>query len=99
MLLEGVQLPAPEAPVGLEPLVQLLERLRPEGVQAPLGVRPDLDQPRLAEDPQVLGHAGLAEAEPGDQLVHRSLTLSQEVEDVTAVWLGEHLEGGHGQIL
>ena len=99
MPFEGVELAAPEAPVRLEPLVQLTERLGPEGVQAPLGVGPDLDQPRLPEDPQVLGHARLAEAKPGDQLVHRPLTLPQEVEDMTAVRLGEHLEGGHGGIV
>jgi hypothetical protein len=43
----------------------------------------------------VLRHAGLAEAEPADQLAHRPLALAKQVEDVAAVRLGEHLEGGH----
>ena len=99
MLFEGVELAAPEAPVGLEPVVQLRKWLGPEDVQAPLGIGSDLDQACLPEDPQVLGHPGLAEADPGDELVHRPLALPQEVEDVAAVWLGEHVEGGHGAIV
>jgi hypothetical protein len=39
-----------------------------------------------------LGHPRLTQAEPGHQLVHRPLALPQQVEDVPAVRLGEHLE-------
>lgn len=79
--------------------MQLVERLGAQGVQAPLGVDPDPDEPGLPQHPQVLRHAGLAEAEPADQLAHRPLALAKQVEDVAAVRLGEHLEGGHAPTL
>jgi hypothetical protein len=97
--LEGVEALAPERPVGLQPPVDLGQGLGLQGIEASLGIDADPDEPGVPQHPQVLGHAGLAEAEPGHQLVHRPLALPQEVEDVTAVRLSEHLEGGHGQTL
>jgi len=95
VLLEGIETIAPESPVGLEPLVELGEGLRAQGVQTSLAVDPDPDQAGFPQHPKVLRHAGLAEAEPEDQLVHRSLPVPQQVEDVASVRLGKHLEGGH----
>jgi hypothetical protein len=92
---EGVQALAPQRPIGLQPPVDLGQGLRAQRVEASLGVAPDPDEPRVPQHPQVLGHAGLAEPEAGHQLVHRPLALAQQVEDVAAVRLGEHLEGGH----
>jgi hypothetical protein len=90
--LEGVEALAPERSVGLQPPVDLGQGLRAQGVEASLGVDTDPDQPGVPQHPQVLGHPGLAEAEPGHQLVHRPLALPQQIEDVSAVRLGEHLE-------
>jgi hypothetical protein len=91
--LEGVEALAPERPIGLQPPVDLGQGLRAQGVEAPLGIDPDSDEPGVPQHPQVLGHAGLAEAEPGHQLVHRPLAVPQQVEDVTAMRLGEDREG------
>ena len=99
MPLEGVEALAPERPVGLQPPVDLGQGLGLQGVEASLGVDPDPDQPGLPQHPQVLRHAGLAEAEPADQLAHRPLALAKQVEDVAAVRVGEHLEGGHAPTL
>lgn len=95
MPLEGVEALAPERPVGLQPPVDLGQGLGLQGIEASLGVDADPDEPGVPQHPQVLGHARLAEPEPGHQLVHRPLALAQQVEDVAAVRLGEHLEGGH----
>jgi hypothetical protein len=45
----------------------------------------------------VLGHRGLAEVEPLDEIPHRTLGCPEEVENAPAVRLCEDLERGHGQ--
>jgi hypothetical protein len=92
---EGVEALAPELPVGLQPLLELVQGLRAQGVQAPLAIDPGPDEPGLPQHPKMLRDARLAEAEPEHELVHRPLALPQEVEDVPAMRLGDHLEGGH----
>src|SRR6185503_895359 len=94
--LEGVEAVGPQPPVGREPRVDLGERRGAQHVEAPLRVLADLDEPALAQDAQVLGDAGLAQAEQRDELADRARALEQEVEDAPARRLGEHLEGrGH----
>jgi hypothetical protein len=90
--LEGVEALAPERPVGLQPPVDLGQGLGLQGIEASLGIDADPDEPGVPQHPQVLGHPRLTQAEPGHQLVHRPLALPQQVEDVPAVRLGEHLE-------
>jgi hypothetical protein len=75
---EGVEPLAPEPPVGLQPLVELVQRLRAQGVQASLAIDPGPDEPGLPQHPKVLRDARLAEAEPEHELVHRPLALPQE---------------------
>ena len=82
----------PGGAVGRQPLVDLAERFGPEPVHAPLGVGPHLDQARLAQHPQVLGHAGLAEAQRGDQVADGLVLLAQQVQDAAPVRLGQNLE-------
>src|SRR5690606_17350738 len=61
---EGVQAACPHRPVRREPRVDLGERLGTQPVQPALRVAPDLDQPHLAEHPQVFRHGRLGERQP-----------------------------------
>ena len=61
--LEQIEPVGPVAAVGREPAVDLGQRRRIEPVPAPLGVHPHPHQPRVAQHPQVLGDARLAEPE------------------------------------
>jgi hypothetical protein len=56
--LEGVQALAPQHPIGLQPPVDLGQGLRAQGVEAPLGVDTDPDEPGVAKHPQVLDTPG-----------------------------------------
>jgi len=59
---------APEAPVRLEPRVELGDRLRVERIDAPLGIALHPHESGLAQHAQVLRRAGLAQSEPLDDL-------------------------------
>ena len=47
--------------------------------QPPLLGRAHLDQPGLAQHPQVLGHGGLAHGQRGHQFAHRALPVTDQV--------------------
>ena len=89
MTFELVQRPAPEPPVGREPFVDLFEGLEPKPVQAPLRLRPDIDQPRVPQYPEMLRHKRLAQAEAVDQVTDGQFALTQEVQDLPARRFGE----------
>src|SRR2546423_15646362 len=95
---ERVEALAPEAAVGFQPSVDLLERLGPHPVEPALGVLAHLYQSGLAQHAQVLGDAGLAEMQTLHELVDRALVVADVVEDATAGGLGQNVEGGrwHG---
>jgi hypothetical protein len=82
----------PGGAVGRQPLVDLAERFGPEPVHAPLRVGLHLDQARIAQYPQVLGHAGLAEAQRGHQVADGLVLLAEQVQDAAPVRLGQNLE-------
>jgi hypothetical protein len=46
---QGIQLLTPQGAVALEPLIDLVQRLGPQTVDAPLGVLANLDEPGLTE--------------------------------------------------
>jgi hypothetical protein len=92
MSFQRVEAAAPGGPVGRQPLVDLAERLGPDPVQAPLRVGAHLDQARLAQHPQVLGNAGLADAQRGHQVADGLLPLAQQVQDPPPMRLGQYLE-------
>jgi hypothetical protein len=56
--LEGVEALAPERSIGPQPPVDLDQGLRAQGVEAPLGVDTDPDEPGVAKHPQVLDTPG-----------------------------------------
>ena len=92
--LEGVEPPGQLGAVGLEPLVELPQRLGAQAVEAALGVAADLDEAGVAEHLEVAGHAGLVHADGVDELGHRPLAAPHRVEDPTASRLGDHVEDG-----
>jgi len=78
---ERVEAVAAERAVGLEPGIDLRERLRLRRVQPTPTVHADRHEPGLAQHPEVLGDAGLAELEVADKVADGSLALAQQVED------------------
>jgi hypothetical protein len=52
-------------------------------------------QPGLAQDAQVLGHAGLRDAEKLNQVVHRARALRDGLDDTGAGGFGEGSQGIH----
>jgi hypothetical protein len=68
-----------------------------EPIPAPLEVTADVDEPRVAKDPQVLGHRGAADPVlPSDdrrQFTGRVLTAGENIDDAAAGRLGQRLEG------
>ncbi len=93
MIFQSVEVRLPELAVSREPVIELDQRLRADAVKAPLGVLSDLYDAGLLEGPKVLRNGGLAEAQVPDQLPHRSLAISQEVEDGLPVGFGQDLKG------
>lgn len=64
-----------------------------------LALRTHHDEPGLTKHPEVLGRAGLAELEMLHQLSSGPLTIAQQVENLSAVRLGQGSVGAHGVIL
>jgi hypothetical protein len=79
----------PCAPVRFEPLVELLEGLRPEAVDALLRDRTGFDEPGLAQHAEVLRDLGLSKAEPVHDLSDRARLPPEELDDLATIGLGE----------
>jgi hypothetical protein len=90
--LQRVEPVTPGGPVRSQPLIDLPERLGPEPVPAPLAVGSHLDQARLAQDPQVLGHPRLAEAQFRGQVADRPLAAAEQIEDAPPVRFDQNLK-------
>ena len=92
MLFEQVQARRPQLPVRRQPRVEVLKRGRPQPIDAPLRVRADFDEARVAEDAQVLGNRRLADGQVVDQLADRQIRESEQIQDAATVGLGEDFE-------
>src|SRR3954454_13397384 len=93
----------PRALVAAHPVVDGLERRAVEPVDPVPARLADVDRPDLAQHPQMLGDLGLGEPEHSHKLAHRALAAGQDVEDLSAPWLGHGVErvgggrcAGHG---
>jgi hypothetical protein len=95
MALEIVQARGPEHAVLVEPSIHQLESGRVQGVQAKPGVPSLVDEPRLAEDPEVPGDGRAADGKPASHLASRHLPGTDQVEDGAA---GGVAEGGEDWI-
>ena len=92
MPLERVEPAGPLGAVGLEPGVELHQWLRPQPVEAPLGVTSDFHQPRIAQHLEMPRHPRLVHADSLDEVVDRLLRLPDSVEDSPTRRFGDHLE-------
>jgi hypothetical protein len=92
VVFEAVEVRCPEPAVGRQPVVELRERLRPNPIEAPLGIRPRFDQPRVLEDAEMLGNGGLAEADVVDELADRSFPVAEQIQDRDPARFGQDLE-------
>jgi len=70
----------PELAIGLEPVVEGLQRSRADPIQPPLGLGPDFDHAGVFEHPEVLRHRGLAEVQTADQVADRPLSFPEQIE-------------------
>src|SRR5437899_9641297 len=89
IVVQAIVTVVPEAAVGLEPVVELAKRLRPQVVDTLLGNRTDLDHAGIAEHPKMLGDLRLVEVELAGDFSHGSGPLAQERDDEEPVGFGE----------
>src|SRR5687767_14261351 len=92
MPVQGIQAIQPEAAIRRDPGLDLGQRLRPQRIPASLRVLPNLDEPCLAQHPQMLGNRRLAGAEDLDQIAHGALPLAQQIEDRSSCEFRQGLE-------
>ena len=93
---DGVEAIHPRFPKALEagnPGAELLERLRPQRVNAKLRLGKLLDETRVAEDAQMLGNLGLPETEPLDDLAHRKRPVLEAFDDLESPRLRDRAQG------
>jgi len=92
MPFESVEPPGPQLPVGPQPGVHLGQRLRLKLVPARLSLRPNADEPGLAQHPQVLRGAGLAEPEALNKVTDGPGLLPKQIENAPPSRLGKDLK-------
>ncbi len=90
--LQGVEAGLPQASVWRKPRVEFDQTLGPQRVDAPLRVGMHMDEPRLAQDTQMLGCRRLRRLQRGGELADRPRGFEQQIEDPPARGLGEDRE-------
>src|SRR5258708_5788008 len=86
---QAIESCAPDMAVGLQPRIKLAERLRTQLVDSLLGNGVYLDDPGIAEHAQMLGHLRLTEPKPLGDFSHRTGPITQELDNVQSVRLGQ----------
>jgi hypothetical protein len=94
VIFEAIEVSAPQASIGGQPVIELCERLGPDAVEAALRIRASLDEAGVLEDSEVLGHGRLAEPEPIHELTNRPLAFAEQIQDRQPPTLAKHLERG-----
>jgi hypothetical protein len=89
MVFQSIEMGGPELPVRGQPLVQLGQRLRPDAIQAPLGVGAGFYKSGVLENAEVLRDGRLTEAEAADELADGALAVAKQLEDGDPSGLGE----------
>src|SRR5256712_2139124 len=82
----------PRAAVRRQPVVELLQGLRAQAVDALLRQRTHLDEPGFAQDAKVLGDLRLPQPEPVSDLPHRARLAAEQLDDLAPVRLRESAE-------
>src|SRR6267378_6249700 len=94
---EAIESLLDDASIALQPRVELFERLRSKAVDPLLRDRPDLDEPGVAQNAEVLGHLRLPEAEPLDDFPDRAGLTAQQLDDLEPVRFRQGAQRGlHG---
>ena len=100
---ERVEPLVPEPAEGVEPVVELVERRRVDGVEPPRAVRPDRREAAVAQDLEVLRDGRLRDAELGlDDRGDRprgQLAVGEQLEDPAADRVAEDVERVHAATL
>jgi len=100
---ESVETLNPEAPVRLQPLIDLPQRFRVHRVEAPRSLRANRGEAALPKNPEVLGHSRLRDAEPGldvgANLAGRTLAVGQQLKDVSPNRIPEDVERVHSAVI
>jgi hypothetical protein len=91
MVFESVEVRRPEPAVRRQPVVELRKGLWPDPVEPALRVGAGLNEPRVFEDAEVLGDAGLADLKAIHDLAYRPLAVSEQIEDRHPPRLGQDL--------
>src|SRR5215831_16439540 len=87
-LLDTAQLMAPEALEGACPLMQRPDGLGVRAVEHVPSLAPHVDEPDLAQNPQVLGDRRLLQIQAAHDLAHRALLKREKIENVSPPRLG-----------
>ena len=94
---EGVELRAPEAPVAIDPAVELGDAVPAQGVDAAGAVGRDVDEARLLEHPEVPRHRRLADVGQRRCEVPGGLrALEEQIEQRAAARISDGGEDVHG---
>jgi len=88
MALEGVEVRCPKAPEGLEPGVELHQRLGAKAIDAPLRLDARLDEARLSQHAQVLRYGRLRDVEVALELADGLFLRCQKLQNGSAIRLG-----------
>jgi len=98
--LEPIESALDEIAVVLHPSIEIAEGLRAEGVESPLALGSDLNEPAFVQDPQMSRDPGLAHRERRDERSDRALATPQLLHDAETRRVRKDLEGqarrGHG---
>jgi hypothetical protein len=94
VVLELVEALPPHLAVGLEPAVELHERLYADAVQPPLAGRAHADKPGVAKHSEVFGHRRLTDRQALNKCADGPLPATQLIEDLASTGLGEDLDRG-----
>jgi len=99
---QSVETLNPEAPVRLQPLIDLPQRFRVHRVEPPRSLRANGGEAVLPKNPEMLGHSRLRDAEPGldvgANLAGRTLAVGQQLKDVSPNRIPEDVERVHRPI-
>lgn len=93
MTLERIQVVIPQSTKRREPSVELLQRLCPDAINAPLRVDSGFDKPGVAQHAQVLRDGGLRESKTSLQIADGKLISNEEGENCSPGGFGKHVEG------
>ena len=92
MAFQCIDVGRPEAAEGCQPLLDFLERLRLQSIEATLGVDGGFDESCLAQHTQMLGDRRLRHAQSPLDLADRLLGRDEQAEYGPPVWLRNDLK-------